>query len=360
MIFFVFLYFLFSNISFATPPPISTCNTVFSKTPKTTTPNIKEYIWKINSQTTQGTGFFISPNQFVTNFHILDNLSQRNRIDHIILSQDNNPQKLKAKSIQKISSLHDLAILKIDGEVENYLTLKKEQPLPTEKLSVIGYPKGFLTIAEKTGPLINNNEVFYTFPVNQDIIWLGASGSPVLDEKNQVAGILFISSHNMLSMIKIDNLRNLLEEKVRYYFNLNLYMEREIQKLKKLSEEGSAYAQYQLAHIYYHKKYIPRHYQRAFYWYEKSSNQDLAIAQYELSRMYLEGKGVPQNYEKAIYWMKRAAKQNFTYAQYELGDIYEHDYEYDMNKEAFYWYQKAAEQNHIPSQNRLENRNDWE
>ena len=47
-------------------------------------------IWKIESPSTSGTGFFVGPRFFVTNLHIISSMLQDHSITDITLSQKDN------------------------------------------------------------------------------------------------------------------------------------------------------------------------------------------------------------------------------------------------------------------------------
>ena len=92
----------------------------------------------------RGTAFAISPNIFVTDFHVLSGfLSRCSDIEGISLRQENNSVRLKVRRILAVSATYDLALFEIKGNVENYLNFAEVFSLERERqpLSVVGYLK---------------------------------------------------------------------------------------------------------------------------------------------------------------------------------------------------------------------------
>ena len=372
--------------------------------------NAERAIWKIYSsnENGNGTGFFIGPNQFVTNFHVIDPLlhelsdenmfrkdtSQGNElidqnIDHIVyLSQENNTSVLKVTKVLAVSALYDLALLETKENVTDYLSFKEDTLKSNKNLFVIGYPEGIFRVMSKTGDILFYEDIqMYYFPTNHSSL-PGASGSPVLDEQGLVFGVASLAVVNILGLIKAIYLKEFITGNVGMICsNFQLVrdcIEEEIQNLKSLAEEGSVYAQHQLA-VYYDSKGIE---QEAFYWmkqaaeqgfflaqhrlvrmyqlqlgdfseeifnlYQKAAKQGFAMAQHRLAKRYKRGAGVEQDLNQAFYWMKQAAKQGLTFAQHDLAFMYHNGegIEKDLSQ-AFYWFEKAAKQEFSLAQYKL-------
>lgn len=84
-----------------------------------------------------------------------------------------------------------------------------------------------------------------------------------------------------------------------------------------LAEKGDAQAQALLGRAYYEGVGIPRNYNWALSWLDKSVAQGNADAMFFLGLMHEHGRGVPQNLAKAIDLFDRAAALGQRYAQME-------------------------------------------
>ena len=301
-------------------------------------------IWKIEmGQFQQGTGFFISPNLFVTNFHVVANIIDSFDL-RISLSQQTHSRVLGIKQGYALSALDDLAILETKESVTNWLDIADNTPKPYDKLFIIGYPDGQWAKIRKTGNISYRNKYIYSFPANRPIIG-GISGSPVLNQENQIVGILFLGARNTASAIKVKRLKKLLVENSQ---NTNLtyesIKEEAIQKIKTLAKK-EPFAQYQLAWMYDKGRGVEKNLEQSFYWFQKSAEQGEPLAQYQLAWMYYYGIGVEQNVYKAFYWTQQAAEQGPVLAQFNLALMYQTGEGVEKNLEqAFYWTQQAAEQ----------------
>ena len=207
-------------------------------------------IWRIDNSIKEGSGFFIGRNLFVTNDHVVSGMLKTGPVEDMVLSQDGNPDTLKINRIVALSVFYDLALLETNKEVANYLTLR-EIPLESdEPLFVSSYPSGFFKRMRKTAPVIYENERSYAFPVDYSYL-AGASGGPVLDETGQVTGVLSQRSDNVSIAIKPNHLREFIArnigENCLKFPDPKTCIDKDIENLKKLAEEGSPYAQYVLS-----------------------------------------------------------------------------------------------------------------
>ena len=200
--------------------------------------NAERAIWKISNDFTSGSGFFIGPNQFVTNLHVINPLLHKPSVENTLredefqeertrgytvkkevmdgiasLSQENNSSVLKVKEVLAVSVLYDLALLETEESVTDYLSLREGPLKPNENLFVIGYPKRVLTTISKTGASVYEDNQRYDFPVNHSSL-KGVSGSPVLSEQGLVVGVAFLGNRNILSFIKINHLNELITEDI--------------------------------------------------------------------------------------------------------------------------------------------------
>ena len=310
-------------------------------------------VWKIHSSNNLefGTGFFIGPRHFVTNFHVINGLLNKSSFKDFILSQEGNPRKLRVRRIISLWALHDLAILETEQGVSDYLSLSEEAiPQQKEDLYMIGYPEGSFKIMKRTGNFLYQHNDFYIITCNHSEL-SGASGSPVLNKQGQVLGVHFQGIENFSNTIKISHLRDLFEQKRGLSCgNLNpkSCVEKEMKNLKNLAKRGQALAQFNLAIMYHMEKNLSK---ATYYWYKKAAKQDHAIAQFNLARMYDHGKEVEKDLSKAVYWFEQAARQGYVPAQFNLAIMYDRGEGIEKNlSQAVYWYEQAANQGHRTAQ----------
>ena len=347
-------------------------------------------IWKIRTDRVGGTGFFISPNLFVTSFHFFANIPKGFPIDQIILSQETHSRVIHIKNIQKSSALDDLLLLETKESVKDYLTIEGKTPQPSEKLFVIGYPEMTWTKIEKTGkiPPLQDEQIYF-IPVNRDYL-AGASGAPVLNQKNQVVGVVSKESSNIAFIIQPKKLQKFITKENRNV-QTDIYSvnKQEVEKLKELTQKGNAFAQYRLASMYFEYPHqyglnksfdllkkniepeyflmityrawiysrgigVKQNFKKEFSLHNKLAKQGFVISQYDVAEMYFEGEGVKQNFKQAFYWYQKAAEQGDFEAQYQLAEMYREGVGVNQDfKKAIYWYKKAMNQNNILAQFRL-------
>lgn len=112
--------------------------------------------------------------------------------------------------------------------------------------------------------------------------------------------------------------------------------------------QGDAVSQVDLGDIYYNGNGVPKSYEKAAYWFEKSAQQGDAEGQNNLAVLYRDGKGVEKSIEKSIYWLKKAVAQNNAMAQVSLGFAYEKGKGVPQSdKKAAELYRKSAEQGEV-------------
>ena len=336
--------------------------------------NAKPAIWKVHylGQYGNGTGFFIGPNRFITNFRIVSKLLNRSfpvdssldpeleskdPIHRIVLSQEEGEAILKIKKALAVSVLYDLILLETEANVTNYLSLKEGSPKANEDLFLIAYSFRGFTELKKTGDIFYEDDQRYEFPVNSSFLY-GIGGGPVLDGQGLIVGVAFLGAVNILSAIKVNDLKEFITGNIGSEcsgFNFTkACIEAEVQNLKELAGIGSVYAQDKLALMYYENLEVNWDFGKAFRWFKTAAEQGYAPAQYSLSGMYAGGEGVGKDMEEAFRWLKKAAEQDFVAAQYSLGLMYDKGVGVDQDFEkAFQWMKTAAEQSYTPAQYQL-------
>jgi tetratricopeptide (TPR) repeat protein len=120
----------------------------------------------------------------------------------------------------------------------------------------------------------------------------------------------------------------------------------------KAADQGNATAQRLIGDFYYNGwGGVAVDYSEAAKWYRKAADQNEVTAECCLGDCYAKGQGVPQDYEEAVKWYRKAADQGDVSAQWQLGYFYlsiSKNYE-----EAVKWYQRAANQNDAYAQDVL-------
>ena len=237
----------------------------------------QQSIWKISNPNLpfNGTAFSIGSNLFITNFHILLFTLKEGSIEDIALEQEKSFSDLTINQIVAISALHDLVLFSTKENVKDYLDINNKSLLPKEKIFTFGYSQGVLKKIHKVEQLIDNG-YRYIFPANR-LNLTGSSGSPILNTKKQVVGVVSSGSGNMLDVIKSKHLKQLAGGDIGLncldFMDLTMCIKKEIEKLKELAEQGHTLAQYELAKIYYWGMGTKKNLNLAFKWYKMSAEQ---------------------------------------------------------------------------------------
>ena len=242
-------------------------------------------IWRIEVPESTGTGFFISPNLFVTNFHVIKNGLQ---LDQIILSRETlfpgssfsrtfTRHFIHIKSIRKSSAMKDLLLLETKESIKEYLPIAGKDSEHSKNLFVIGYPDGQWAKIKQTGEvrsyghglLEKITEKILSYGLwkkitqkrrySKDHLFLfsvdyhnpfdyynrlkGVSGSPVLNQKNEVVGVVSRGSINIIHAIQTKKLYKFITKDNRsIQTDVSSVIKKEMTKLKKEAQKGSSVA----------------------------------------------------------------------------------------------------------------------
>ena len=231
------LHFDFSE-NFTKPIPWGLAKEVFQE--DSIEKKIQNSVWQIHNFRITGTAFFIGPNLFVTNFHVMNDLLKGSLATNVVLQQKGISSYLRIRRILQISALHDLVFVETEESVINYLNIKEDMFQPNEELLVLGYPKGEFKEIKKTGRVVDKDRS-YAFPLNHSFL-NGASGSPVLNTERQVVGVLSLAYGNISVVIKSKQLNEMIAGNnglnCSDFINSALCIEEEIDNLKQIAERG--------------------------------------------------------------------------------------------------------------------------
>lgn len=150
-----------------------------------------------------------------------------------------------------------------------------------------------------------------------------------------------------------NSLNELIHLADQYYFEQQDFPEARYY-YQQSAERGDAYAQFQLAQMYYQGQGVELNFTEAAVWFKQAAKQGYARAQLTLGFMYSKGQGLTQNYQLAADWYKQAAQQGLSNAQYNLAYLYAQGLGQIKNYQyAAHWYALAAEQGDADAQNDL-------
>ncbi|NLF05166.1 MAG: trypsin-like peptidase domain-containing protein [Actinomycetales bacterium] len=156
-----------------------------------------------------GSGFAVGETTLVTNRHVVEDSAEL-----ALSTYDGRDVGVRAASIAELA---DLAVVRTDGELPAVPELATEDPERGDTITVVGYPQGGrLTvtsgrvIARTTDPLnLHLGEVLVT----DALVEPGSSGSPALDRRGRVVGVVYAMNEAEQSFIvPVSTLHELLED----------------------------------------------------------------------------------------------------------------------------------------------------
>ena len=305
----------------------------------------EQAVYRVTTTIYSGTGFFIAPDLFVTNFHVIDEIQSP---DEISLSrQDRSP--IGIRNIVAVSLFADLAILQTEEESPVYLS-KGELSSLDEILVIISHVDG----ADKAKIIrsINKSSIWegieYTTPIDSNVS-PGSSGSPLINLDGEFVGVVREGFFNFKTSSISQYVSQLLEGHIGTLCESFECIDQEIQKMQEFvnnqirrgvlesestlfhlslttlkiflnqenliaylslgTEEGNAIAQNNLGFSYSEgQNGVKQDLTKAAELYQLSAEQDYVYAQHNLAVALLKGKGVERNIPQAIAWYRKATK----------------------------------------------------
>lgn len=156
-----------------------------------------------------GSGFAIGETTLITNRHVVEDSAEL-----ALSTYDGRDLGVRAASIAELA---DLAVVRTDGTLPAVPELAQEDPVRGDTITVVGYPQGGrLTvtsgrvIARTTDPLhLNLGEVLVTDAAVEP----GSSGSPALDRRGRVVGVVYaMNAADQSFIVPVSTLSELLED----------------------------------------------------------------------------------------------------------------------------------------------------
>ena len=212
-------------------------------------------VWKLENDFFEGTGFVIGPNLMVTSFNTAYKLLKDGAsIEAITLSQEGHSRSLKINKVLALSAIYNLALFETAQRLA-YYTDVRQRPLESDEegLYMLGYPKGNFQEIKKTGVVFFSSSLkktYYLFAVNQ-VLFEGAGGGPVFDNRGEVIGIASVGSNaggNLLSIISVERLKEFLTGSVGLectsFAIPRACIEKAFENTKEAAQQGYAPAQW--------------------------------------------------------------------------------------------------------------------
>ena len=138
-----------------------------------------------------GSGFFISPNLMVTNFHVIDYANQHIEIISNKDSENSNELLINNMKLLKVSSLYDLALLESETESPYFLNIKTEPIQPNkDSFFLLGYPDNRFIFSPVQYNSSHLDRRLILFDRKTSLGQLtGTSGGPIIDQNGNVVAV---------------------------------------------------------------------------------------------------------------------------------------------------------------------------
>ena len=136
---------------------------------------------RVGGRDSDATGFFVTRNKVATNVHVIAHL------EFVYMQSVDRERIWTVEGVTAFDVKNDLAILKVVEEGAPLPLGNSDTLQHGEAVSAVGYPKGKYTVSEGTLHSIRDSDKWLQMNVK---IAPGNSGSPVINSKGQVIGIV--------------------------------------------------------------------------------------------------------------------------------------------------------------------------
>ena len=181
--------------------------------------NIQKAVVVVKTRSGHGTGFFVSPDHVLTNYHVIEGF------DNVIIRNDFSEEVSRGKVIGYLES-NDLAIVQVeDADSLNRSILEIGSPSETmvgEDIAIFGYPItdkiGITTTFGKISAARDHKQHGKVFQLSGAEANPGNSGGPLVDSKGTVIGVLtfgfdhYTNSKGFTFCVSIAEAQKLIEE----------------------------------------------------------------------------------------------------------------------------------------------------
>jgi S1-C subfamily serine protease len=156
-----------------------------------------------------GTGFAVDAHTLVTNRHVIEDSKELQ-----VTTYDGRTIDVTLASATAVA---DLAIITTEQSIGGFSALAQTDPLEGDAITVIGYPLGG-KLTTVTGVVLGSvadplGAALGTVMVTTASVEPGSSGSPVLNEKGEVVGVIYAKNESDQSfMVPVSLLRTLIAE----------------------------------------------------------------------------------------------------------------------------------------------------
>ena len=298
-----------------------------------------------------GTGFFIAPDLFVTNFHVINEIKN---LDDISLDHRDRPS-IGIRKIIAVSLFADIAIFQTKEKSPVYLPEGKLNSLD-ENLVIVGHVKGentahYIKSANKSSVW---EDIVYSTPTDFSSDSRGLSGSPLMNLDGEFVGIVFTSDDNFKSSIISQYVSQLLEGRIGTLCQSIECIDQETQKLQELVQKqlrrGVLKSELTLFHHHPTVLNIFLNLEDVMSYSSLGAEEGSARAQYHLGIAYEEGETVNQNFEISAQLYQQASQLGHAEATFNLAVFYDKGTGVQKNVErSAQLYQQAAQLGHLSS-----------